>query len=390
MTLLENEMIRQIQIGDKQITLIGTAHVSRESADLVEETIRMVCSDTVSIELCESRYHILQNPEGWRKTDLVKIVREKKAMLLFVNLLLSSFQRRIAKKLGIRPGEEMMRAIDTANELHMEISLADRDIRTTLARSWRSIGLWKKVKLISGFVINFDDADGLTEEDVEKMKQTDVLESLLTDVGKSHPDLKRTLIDERDQYLAQKIKTAPGTSIVAVVGAGHLAGILQNIHNDIDLAPLETKPPPSKWGKIIKWVIPAVILGLIGLGFYLGGVEAAVKMIWWWVLANAIFAGLGAILAWAHPLTIVSAMLAAPITSLNPMIAAGWVAGLVEVSIRKPQVKDLDSLQEDILSFKGFWRNKVTRILLVVMLVNFGSSIGTFVALPMMLKILKA
>jgi len=385
MSIFENKMVKQITIGSKKIILVGTAHVSRESADLTEEVLRTIQPDTVSIELCQSRYHILENPEKWRQTDLAKVIREKKATLLFVNLLLSSFQRRIAKNLGIRPGEEMVRAIGIAKELNIEVSLADRDIRTTLARSWRSISFWKKITLLSSFIFSFGNSEELTEEEIEKMKNTDVLESLLADVGKTHPDLKRTLIDERDQYLSQKIKSAPGKIVVAIIGAGHLAGVLENIERDIDFTSLETTPSPSKIKKTLKWGIPGIIFALFVVGFFMGGSHVGKEMLMWWILANGVLASLGALIALAHPLTILAAFVAAPITSLNPMVAAGWISGLVEVSIRKPQVKDLDTLQDDILTI-GFWRNRVIRVLLVVILTNLGSSIGTFVALPFMLK----
>jgi pheromone shutdown-related protein TraB len=231
--------------------------------------------------------------------------------------------------------------------------------------------------------------DEIQSEEIERLKQQDVLETVLAEVGQSMPSIRKTLIDERDQYLAAKIRSAPGNKIVAVVGAGHVPGIQRYWDQDVDLAQLETQPPANKYGRIIKWAIPLLIVAMLLYGFYVGGTRAGADMLIWWVAANGILAGVGALLALAHPLTVCSSVLAAPLTSLNPMIAAGWVSGLVEAFSRKPKVRDLENLQEDILSFKGFWRNKVTRVLLVVVFTNIGSAIGTFVAFPMMMRVLQ-
>jgi pheromone shutdown-related protein TraB len=372
---------------DKTITLIGTAHVSKESADLVARVIEEEKPETVSIELCESRYHAIRQKNRWQDTNLIKVIKDKKAFLLLSNLMLTSFQKRIGKKLGIKPGEEMMRAIETAEKVGAVIHLADRDIRTTLSRTWRLMGLWTKMKLFAQLITSLGEVDTIKEEDIEKMKNKDALEMLLSEIGESLPELRRILIDERDQYLAHKIRTAPGKSIVAVVGAGHVPGIKKCWNKAADIKALEEIPPKGKLFAVLKWGFPAIVIGLIILGFFIAGTSAGAHMIKWWVLANAVLSGLGAALALAHPLTILSAVVASPLTSLNPMIAAGWVAGLVEVLLGKPKVKDFESLPEDILSIKGFWKNKITRILLVVVFTNIGSSLGTFVAIPLMARV---
>jgi pheromone shutdown-related protein TraB len=384
----KSESLHFLKNGDKTVTLVGTAHVSRESAQQVRETIQQEKPDTVCVELCASRYQSIRQKERWQQTDIVKVIREKKSFLLLSNLLLASFQKRIAKQFDINPGAEMIEAIQTAEEIGAQIHLADRDIRTTLSRTWHSMGLWSKIKLLFQLVMSLGEVKDIKEEDIEKMKQEDVLESLLAEVGRSLPALKSILIDERDQYLAEKIKAAPGQKIVAVVGAGHVQGIQRHWLSDIDLQALEELPPKKKMTGILKWLIPGLILAMIVAGFFYGGAKAGQDMLVWWIAANAILAGLGAIIALAHPATIISSMLAAPLTSLNPMIAAGWVSGLVEAFSRKPKVKDLETLPDDILSVRGFWRNKVTRILLVVVFTNLGSSVGTFVAFPLILKTL--
>jgi pheromone shutdown-related protein TraB len=245
-----------------------------------------------------------------------------------------------------------------------------------------------KARLLFQILLSLGEIEDITEEDIEKMKQEDVLETLLAEVGKTVPALKDVLIDERDRYLVHKIRTAPGDNIVAVVGAGHVPGIKKYWNETIDIEALEKLPPKGKLLGGLKWIIPLFILALIVLGFFRGGANVGTHMIAWWILANGVLAGLGAAIALAHPLTILSSFLAAPLTSLNPMIAAGWVSGLVEAFSRKPKVRDFENLPEDILTVKGFWKNNITRILLVVVFTNIGSSIGTFVAIPLMMKVL--
>lgn len=385
---VNSNMKHRLEADGKEIILIGTAHVSKESADLVRSVIETEKPDTVSVELCDSRYQSIRQKANWQEMNIIKVIKEKKAFLLLSNLLLASFQKRVAAKLDIQPGAEMIAAIETGETHGAQIHLADRDIRVTLSRIWRVMGLWDKLKVLFQLALSLGEVDEISEQDVEAMKQEDMLQLLLADVGKSLPVLREILIDERDRYLAQKIKTAPGKKIVAVVGAGHIAGIKHHWSQEIDLNELETIPPKRLFGTIVKWGLPLAILALVVAGFFFGGAATGTNMITWWVLANGVMAGLGAIVALAHPVTVLSSVMAAPLTSLNPMIAAGWVSGLVEAFSRKPKVKDLENLPNDILSIKGFWRNKVTRILLVVVFTNLGSTIGTLVAIPLMVKVL--
>lgn len=382
-----NNMVHRFHTGDKEIILVGTAHVSKESVELVSHVILAEKPDTVSVELCASRYQSIQQKALWQEMDIIKVIKEKKAFLLFSNLLLASFQKRLAKKFDIKPGQEMIEAINVGESLGAAIHLADREIRITLSRAWRVMSLWEKNKLLFQLLLSASAVEDISEAEIEKMKQEDVLESILAEVEKSHPVLREILIDERDRYLAGKIRTAPGNKIVAVVGAGHVPGIKRYWDDEVDLRALETLPPASRLGTALKWGLPLIIIALFAVGFFYGGARAGTDMIKWWLLANGSLAGLGAIIALAHPLTILSAILAAPITSLNPMIAAGWVSGLVEAFLRKPKVRDFESLTEDILSAKGFWTNSITRILLVVLLTNLGSAAGTMIAFPLMVKI---
>lgn len=381
-------MIHRLKSEGKDIILIGTAHVSRESVDQVRETIALEKPDTVCVELCQSRFQAIRRKDRWQDTNIIKVIKEKKTFLLLANLLLASFQKRIARKLDINPGAEMIQAIDTAETVGAEIVLADRDIQITLSRIWRSTGFWAKLKLIFQLALSLGNVDEISEADVEKMKQEDMLHMLLSELGKSLPFIRNILIDERDRYLTQKIKSAPGGKIVAVVGAGHVPGIISYWDRTLDIAELDTLPPKRKTFGFLKWLLPALILILLGYGFFQGGVRAGKDMVTWWVAANGILAGIGAALALGHPYTILSSILAAPLTSLNPMIAAGWVAGLVEAFASQPKVRDFENLPNDILTVRGFWKNKVTRILLVVVFTNLGSTFGTLVAIPLMLKVL--
>lgn len=379
--------VQRIAWQDKEILLAGTAHVSRESADLVEKVIREEKPDTVSVELCESRYQNLTQEHRWQETDLIKAIREKKSFLLLMNLILSYFQRKIGRNLGVRPGEEMLRAVRTAEETGAVVHLADRDIRVTLARAWRLMGLWSKIKLFSQLLVSSGELDDLTPDDIESLKEKDVLEALLDEIGESLPEIRSVLIDERDLYLAEKIRQSPGRKVIAVVGAGHVPGILKHFGKDVDLQALNEVPPGGPWKTVFKWGLPLLIAAIFTVGFFRAGPSAGMDMLKWWVLANGVLGGLGAAAALAHPLTIVSAVTASPLTSLNPMMAAGWVAGLVEAFISKPKVRDFESLSQDMTSLQGFWRNKISRILLVVVFTNIGSSLGTFVAIPLMVRV---
>jgi pheromone shutdown-related protein TraB len=385
--MISNTNKHQLSYEDKEVTLLGTAHVSRESAELVSAVIDQEKPDTVCIELCESRYQSITQRKKWQERELIKVIKEKKAFVLLSNLMLAYFQKRIGQRLGIKPGEEIIRATQAAEAVGARIWLADRDIRTTLSRTWRLMGFWKKITLLLQIVTSAGDFDSVSEEEIEKMKTEDVLEVLLTEIGESFPEIRKVLIDERDQYLAHQIRTAPGKRIVAVVGAGHVPGIQRNWESSIDLAELTRVPPKGKVIGLLKWGIPMLIIALIVVGFVMAGTSAGTHMIKWWVIANASLAGLGAAIALGHPLTILTAIGASPLSSLNPMMAAGWFSGLVEVFMGKPKVRDFEGLPDDISTLRGFWRNKIIRVLLVVVFTNIGSSLGAFVAIPLMLRV---
>ncbi len=363
----------------RRIYLVGTAHVSETSADLVEKVIREHQPDTVCVELCASRFDALSNPDRWKETDLYSVIRSGRAYVLMAQLALSSFQRKLAKEFRLRPGEEMHRAIAVAEELGSKLELVDRDIRTTLKRAWSSAGFGAMLKMAWSMFLSMFSHEPVTEEQIEKLKGSDELALMLDEFSGALPGVKTALIDERDQYLAAKIRASTGEKIVAVVGAGHVPGIKRVFGQEIDLESLEVMPPPNPTGRIIAWAIPIILLCLVVAGFAFSGRETGEQMIVAWILANGISAAVGTLLALAHPVTVLAAFFAAPVTSLNPTIAAGWVCGLVEAWIRKPRVRDLEEVAEDVGSIRGIWRNRVTRVLLVVVLANLGSSVGTFI-----------
>lgn len=370
--------ITRIHLNDKEYILIGTAHVSKQSAEQVKEVIEAEQPDTVCVELDEQRYQSIMEGNKWKETDIFKIVKENKATLLLMNLAISSFQKRMANQFGIQAGQEMIQGIQSAKELGAHLVLADRNIQITFSRIWHSVGFWGKMKLLSQIFLSIFSDEEITEEELEKLKSKDMLDAMLDDFTNTFPRLKTPLIDERDQYLAQKIKDAPGSKIVAVLGAAHVPGIQEEIKKEHDLARLNELPPKSIWPKVIGWSLPVLIVALLVITFVLNPTVGAQQTISW-ILWTGTLAAIGAAAALAHPAAIVVSFLAAPITTLHPLLAAGWFSGLAQAYFRRPSVRDFETLSEDILSVKGFWNNKVTRILLVVVMANIGSSLGTFI-----------
>ncbi|WP_284140574.1 TraB/GumN family protein [Virgibacillus sp. LDC-1] len=375
---MSEQHITRLHINDKEYILVGTAHVSKHSADEVKEIIEKERPDTICVELDDQRYQSIREGNRWKDTDIFQIIKDKKATLLLMNLAISSFQRRMAKQFGISPGQEMIQGIDSAEQIGADLVLADRNIQITFSRIWGNLGWKGKAMLLTQVVAGIFSRETISEEELEKMKSQDMIDSMLQEFTTHFPRLKTPLIDERDQYLAQKIKEAPGNKVVAVLGAAHVPGITKQIHHSHDLERLSELPPKSKLPKIIGWSIPIFILAIIAYTFF-ANPTAGLQQTISWILWNGSFSAIGTALAFGHPLAVLTAFLAAPLTSLNPLLAAGWFAGFVQAYMRRPSVKDFDTLSEDVFSLKGFWNNKVTRVLLVVVLANVGSSIGTFI-----------
>jgi pheromone shutdown-related protein TraB len=375
------QRVTHVRVDDRDIYLVGTAHISKESVEDVHATIEQIRPDAICVELCKARHQALTQADNWRKMDIFKIIRQKKAAFLLAQLVLSSFYRRLGEKLGVQPGAEMLEGIHMAEQTGATLVLADRDIDVTLKRVWGYLGFWSKLKLATQLMMSIFLAEKIDTDMIEQLKKQDQLEAIMAEFAQHFPEIKRRLIDERDTFLAQKIRTAPGRSVVAVVGAGHVEGIKSQIHRDQSLEELMKLPPKSIWPKVFGWGIPLLIVALIAWGFT-QGTDKGIQNIYIWTLVTGGFAAVGAALALAHPLTIVSAFCAAPITTLHPLIAVGWVAGLVQAFLKRPTVSDLENLPEATGSVKGFWSNPVTRILLIMVLSNLGATIGVFVAGP--------
>lgn len=371
------ENITTIEYQGKEITLIGTAHVSKDSIALVKQTIDSLRPNTVCVELDNERYNNLLNPQKWEKTSLSQVIKDKRVGLLLANIILSSYQKRIAIKLGTTPGLEMLQGIHSATEHNCNIVLADRNIQTTFLRIWRNLSVGEKCKLLVSLLFTNDSAN--EDIDLNTLMEKDNLEAALSDIGTDFPKIAEILIHERDQHLAYKIKTAPGKKVVAVVGAAHVQGIVKEIYCQQDINRITIVPPSSSLTKIIAWVIPVTIFILIGYGFFTN-VQTGLHQIKTWVLWNSILASLFTMIAFGHPLSILTAFIFAPITSLNPFLACGWLVGLVEAHVRKPTVHDINSVSEDIFHIKGFFKNSFLRTLGIVILANIGSSIGTVIA----------
>ena len=370
--------VHEILLDEKQILLIGTAHISQSSVDEVNDVIEQEKPDTVCIELCASRHQAMMEKDQWKNMDIFKVVREGKSFLLFANLIMTAFQKRLGSQLGVKPGAEMLAAAQASERVNAELVLADRDVKVTLQRTWRGMPFWARMKVLSQLLASLFIREEISKEEIEKLKESDALSEAMEMLADQSPEMKRILIDERDQFMAEKIRQAPGKRIVAVVGAGHVKGLIVELEREHNLAELETVPPPGKLGIWLKWGIPALIVSLIGYGFFAIDTDVSIEMIQRWFLINGTLSAIGTALAFGHPITIATAFVAAPFTSLNPAVAAGWVAGLVEAFLRKPQVRDFENLADDITHLRGFWQNNITRILLVVMFANLGSAIGTF------------
>jgi len=302
--------------------------------------------------------------------------------------VLSSFQKRLGLDLGVKPGEEMVTAIRAADELGIPWSLVDRDIQVTLRRAWTLSGFWGKNKMLAAMLSSVFSSEKPTAEEIENLKDKDVLQGMMEELASYLPAVKEVLIDERDRYLAAKIHAAPGSKVLAVVGAGHVPGItallgrLAEGKEDGDVSAIERIPPKGWISKVLPWLIPALIVVLFGLGFLKSGWKMSLDMALKWLLANGGLAALGSLAALAHPLTILVAFVCAPIATLNPFIGIGLFTGVVEAFLRKPRVEDFESLANDVATVRGFYRNRVTRILLVFFLSSLGGSIGNFIAIP--------
>jgi len=363
-------------INGKEITIIGTAHISSDSVEEVKQALLEIQPDTVAIELDDERYKSMTEKKNWQDMDIVDIIKKKKVGFLVAQMILSSYQRKIAQNLKLNVGEEMSTAIQYSKENHTKLLMIDRNIQTTLLRIWHNLGWFEKVKMLTELLSSMFEND-VKEEDIEALKQGDMLQSALTEISKQFPQIAETLIFERDRIMAYKLTHAQGSKIVAVVGAAHLPGIQKNLLNSNSISDLMIVPK-KKGGNLTAWIFPLFIVGLIALSI-INSPGLAVDTILRFILINGSLAALGTLIALGNPLSILTAFVMAPIGVLSPFLATGWFAGLMEAWIHKPKVEDFMNLQDDVLHIKGYWTNRVARILLVVLLANIFASLGSIV-----------
>jgi len=373
--------VHLINKDEREFIIVGTAHISRHSADLVREVIEKEKPDVVCVELDEKRLKALSEKNRWENLDLRQIIKNKQLSTLMVNLVLSSYQKKLGEKLGVTPGTELLEAVKTANENNIPVELCDREVRVTLRRAWHSMNLWQKSKFLSGGLAGIFEKQELTEEKLAELRSKDVLSEMMDEIGKAMPVLKKVIIDERDQYIAQKMKYSKGEKVVSVVGAGHVKGIVKYLENngDVDLQSIEVIPEPSLLSKLLGWGIPFIIVASI---FYIGfsqGITEAGNNALFWILACGIPSAIGALISVAHPLTVLASFVSAPITSLSPLIGVGYVAAFVQAYMQPPIVKEFQELSKDFRKIGKWWKNRLLKVFLVFILSSIGGVIGTSV-----------
>ena len=414
---IQKNLIKQVSdtriivvFGMREIILIGTAHVSKESIDEVQSVIKNEKPAMVCIELDEKRYASMMQNDNWEKLDIIKVFREGKGFMLIANLILSGFQRRLGSSLGVKPGQEMKTAVLAAEAAGIPFSFCDREIQITLSRAWSACGFWSRCKLLAALLSSAFTSEKLSEKEIENLKNKSELDGMMTELASYLPEVKATLIDERDKFLASKIwdasqKTtmpclpkndgvAHNVKTIAVVGAGHLKGLAAHLEKialglaDSNTGALNVIPPKSSAGKIAGWVIPILIVALIISGYFYSGADVSFNMLLQWVLWNGSLAALGSLIALAHPLAILVSFIAAPIGTLSPFLAVGFFSGAVQAICRKPRVTDAENLSDDTTSLKGIYKNRITHALLVFFLSSIGGAIGNFISIPNLLGIM--
>jgi pheromone shutdown-related protein TraB len=373
--VLSNTLTKFTKNG-KEVYLLGTAHISEQSVDEVSNLISELKPDTVAIELCASRFSSLKNPEQWKKMDLFTALKEGKTALLVAQLILSSFQKKLGSQLKIKPGEEMVKAAQLAEEAGAEIVLADRELRTTLRRVWYNLSWLTKGKLVSAMINSLFTQEKIKEDDIEKLKNPDMLEQALLEFTEALPEVHKPLIHERDQFLTYNIRSAPGKKILAVVGAGHCPGIREHFDQEIDIEEISRIPKTSLLNKFLNWGLPPLIVITVifwatgGSGSFDSSLVKSYLGVW--CLTCVSITCLACLVTLTHPISLILSSISSPVTTLIPFIKPGLVAGLVQAYFKKPQVKDMEQIHEDVSSLRGWLRNRVSHTLLVV-LVEFNS-----------------
>jgi pheromone shutdown-related protein TraB len=373
--------VYRIAIDNREYVLVGTAHVSRESVALVRDVVSREAPDCVCVELDQQRYTALADRQRWEALDLKTLIRQRQLSPLLVNLILAAYQKKLGGQLGVAPGAELLEAIRAAQAHDIPFVLCDRDVRITLTRAWRLTPLHKKLLLAASLLGSIFDHTTISEDTLRQLRQQDALSALLQELGEALPTLRTVLVDERDLYMAHQLRQAPGQRVVAVMGAAHLEGIRRALleRRPADLEQLTAVPPPSALWRWARWLVPAVILGALGVIGWQKGVDVMGRNMLFWFLANGIPSAAGALVALAHPFTVLAAFLAAPFTSLTPVIGAGYVTAFVQAYVRPPTVRELQCVSDDVRFPWQWWKNRLLRIFLAFLLPGLGSMIGTWI-----------
>ncbi|HBK46658.1 MAG TPA: conjugal transfer protein TraB [Xanthomonadaceae bacterium] len=384
---LSGQPYRIVERDGVRYTLLGTAHVSLTSVAAVEKAVASGRYDAVAVELDAQRLQALSDPDALARLDLVQVIRKGRVALFAANLALAAYQRRLAKQLGIEPGAELKAAVNMARERGLPVHLIDREVGLTFKRASGRLGFFGKIKLAGGLLGGLFAADEVGEEEIEKLKQGDMLEASFGDFASESPELYETIIAERDRYMATRLREESQPAqreVLAVVGAGHLAGLARHLQHDSE--------PPSALreslervqnSKKVPWItigILAVIIAGIVLGFWRGGMAMGADLLLQWAMYTGGLAALGALLAGSHPLSIVTAAVVAPFKPFRLSVPTGAFAALVEVHMRKPEYRDFLSLRDDAQTLKGWYRNRVSRVVLTFLLTNLGSMTGVWLA----------
>jgi len=381
-------MLQKVSLPGKEITLIGTAHISKDSVQLVKETIESEKPEVVGVELDFERFKQLQSHNRWRNTNISEIIKSGKIYLFLFNLMLANMQAKLGREFGIAPGAEFLEATKISKENNIPVALLDRNIKITMKRLISKMSFFEKLKLFYAIIGSFFGyGDKITQEKLDELKDKDVISEMVKELEGSMPNIKTVLVDERDLYLAQKIKSINARKIVAVVGAGHLTGIQKALEKDVDIRELEMIPKSRNYLGYLKYIVPIIFVAILGYGFLVKGIAVSLSILFYWIVINGMLAGLGVLIARGHVFSILTAFAAAPFTSLHPFLAAGWFAGLMEIKMRMPKVKDFEGLKQ-LNTLGDFYNNQITHILLVTALANLGSTIGTIVALPYLISLL--
>jgi pheromone shutdown-related protein TraB len=375
--------IERLELDGREYILVGTAHISQESVDTVEWVIDKEDPDVVCVELDAQRFESLRSDDRWEDLDLVEVIKQGKLTFLLARLALTAFQKQMGSKTGINPGAEMLAATEAAERKGVPVELVDRNVQTTLLRAWRLTPWYRRAEVALVLIGSLFQSESVDESDLSDLRDSDMIATVLDELGEVLPEVKRVLVDERDLYMAHSLQRVSGDRIVAIVGAAHRDGIADWLPREIERNQVDevtTVPEKSTFSDLLPWILPCLVVGVFVYGFFRADPETVRNAFLAWVLANGILSSLGTIAARGHPLTVIAAFVAAPLTSLNPTIGAGMATAFVQTLVAAPKVRDFQSIDEDLTEWTGWWSNRLARIMLVFLFSSIGSTIGTFVA----------